>query len=93
MNSYKLHLLYYLILHEASLYNLSKTSSSTKSIIETRPFYNIAMNKKAYISLYNLFQTNKKIQLALKIKSTEFPQLNVAEYYVLLRLINIMCHV
>jgi hypothetical protein len=56
-----------LILTNTIYYKNSKTKKLKKSIIETKPFYYVNIKKKGYVSLYNIFQNQKKLELWLII--------------------------
>lgn len=59
-----------LILTSTIYYKNSKTKKLKKSIIETKPFYYVNIKKKGYVSLYNIFQNQKKLELWLIINES-----------------------
>lgn len=88
-----IYLFYSFILNEPQLFNTLNVNKSEIDFIETRPFYHIYhnnVNKKAYLSLYNLIQLNHKIPFSRKVLHLNFTELDLIEQYNLVRLVIIL---
>ena len=85
-----IYLFYCFILNEPLLFNTLNVNKSEIAFIETRPFYHNNVNKKAYLSLYNLIQLNHKIQFSRKVLHLNVTELDLIEQYNLVRLVIIL---